>query len=96
MSRPFSYNDKNFTVIGNLLIVHVAFTGKLIRNDPICNVPPGIYERIKYRGFVGSYNRSPYSPSTALLFVQDYVLHTTTPGDFTNGEFFAIVDLKNI
>ncbi len=22
MSRPFSYNDENFTVIGNMLIIH--------------------------------------------------------------------------
>lgn len=24
MSRPFSYNDENFTVMGNLLIIHAA------------------------------------------------------------------------
>lgn len=23
MSRPFSYNDENFTVIGNTLFIHV-------------------------------------------------------------------------
>mgnify|MGYP000074356757 CR=1 FL=1 len=26
MSRPFSYNDENFTVIGNMLFVHIADT----------------------------------------------------------------------
>lgn len=25
MSRPFSYNDENFTVIGNLLFVHFKY-----------------------------------------------------------------------
>lgn len=27
MSRPFSYNDENFTVIGNILFVHVNIGG---------------------------------------------------------------------
>lgn len=26
MSRPFSYNDENFTVIGNLLFCHIRIT----------------------------------------------------------------------
>ena len=42
MSRPFSYNDVNFTVIGNLLIVHVPYNGALNTNDIICDVPPEI------------------------------------------------------
>lgn len=28
MSRPFSYSDKNFTVIGNVLFVHINYEGK--------------------------------------------------------------------
>lgn len=26
MSRPFSYNDENFTVIGNMLFIHIIIT----------------------------------------------------------------------
>lgn len=28
MSRPFSYSDKNFTVIGNVLFVHFRYDEK--------------------------------------------------------------------
>lgn len=27
MSRPFSYNDENFNVIGNLVIIHCLISG---------------------------------------------------------------------
>lgn len=30
MSRPFSYNDENFTVIGNILFAHVDIGTKKI------------------------------------------------------------------
>ena len=96
LSRPFSYNDENFTVIGTLLIVHVAFNGELKQNDKVCKVPPGIVERLKFSSFLGSYNRSPYSSRHVELFVEDYSLHIRTSGRYNNGEFFAIVDLKDI
>lgn len=40
MSRPFSYNDENFTVIGNMLFIHIcnkylAFPGKILANVPL-------------------------------------------------------------
>lgn len=25
MSRPFSYNDESFTVIGNMLFIHICY-----------------------------------------------------------------------
>lgn len=28
MSRPFSYNDENFTIIGNVPFVHTYIVGK--------------------------------------------------------------------
>ena len=88
---------KKFTVIGNLLIVHVAFDGNLDTNDIICEVPPGIGKRLKYLGFTGCYNRSPYSPIFNVQFyVQGIYLAISTPGKYTNGEFFAIADLKDI
>lgn len=97
MSRPFSYNDENFTVIGSLLIIHVAFSGKLSLNGLICKVPPEIVKRLKYSGFIGSYNRTPYSPTPDVsLFVQSDGLRVSTPGEYKDGQFFAIVDLKDI
>ena len=48
MSRPFSYNDENFTVIGNMLFGHIkipkgtsiAAWGKIIE------IPPELFKRM--------------------------------------------------
>lgn len=97
MSRPFSYNDENFTVIGSLLIIHVPFNGELKVNDGICEVPPEIIKRLKYKGFMGSYYRDPYSSIPNIgLYVGIKNLAISTPGNYTNGEFFAITNLKDI
>lgn len=44
MSRPFSYNDENFTIIGNVLFFHVLSTGALTSNKKLIEVPPEILE----------------------------------------------------
>ena len=97
MSRPFSYNDENFTVIGSLLIIHVAFTGKLYTNSVICEGPSGSAKRIKYTGFAGQYSKSTHSPEPVVKFyVSNTYLYISQEGNFKDGEFFAIVDLKDI
>lgn len=50
MSRPFTYNDENFTVIGNILFIHAKLVhsqegAESWREQPI-KVPPGITERL--------------------------------------------------
>ena len=45
MSRPFSYNDENFTVIGNLLFCHIKIESDNV-TDNIVEVPPEIYKRL--------------------------------------------------
>ena len=48
MSRPFSYNDENFTVIGNVLFIHVKTNG--VMNDTnIVEIPPAIRQRLIQR-----------------------------------------------
>lgn len=95
MSRPFSYNDENFTVIGSLLIIHIAFSGRLVRNGFICVVPPEINKRIKYKGFVGYYYMNPYNALNDIgLFVQGEKLLVSRPGEYTNGEFFCYCPLR--
>lgn len=42
MSRPFSYNDENFTVIGNLLFVHILDSKAHKAGEPIIEIPPAI------------------------------------------------------
>ena len=46
MSRPFSYNDENFTVIGNILFVHFNDTHKRKAKEPVIEVPPEIFNRL--------------------------------------------------
>lgn len=45
MSRPFSYNDDNFTVIGNVLFAHI-FTKPVSAKTKICLIPPEIAKRL--------------------------------------------------
>lgn len=46
MSRPFSYNDENFTVIGNILFLHVKITNSYKQWDNIIEIPQAIYYRM--------------------------------------------------
>lgn len=48
MSRPFSYNDENFTVIGNMLFGHIKVpkgTSVNIRQK-IVEAPPELFKRM--------------------------------------------------
>lgn len=47
MSRPFSYNDENFTVIGNVLFVHIIDNKARKAAEPVVEVPPAIFERMQ-------------------------------------------------
>ena len=46
MSRPFSYNDEIFTVIGNILFIHIIFTEKVKANSVVAVIPPEINKRL--------------------------------------------------
>ena len=39
MSRPFSYNDENFTVIGNILFCHIMVTKHLENDNLLIEIP---------------------------------------------------------
>lgn len=62
MSRPFSYNDENFTVIGNVLFVHIIDNKARNVNEPVVEIPPAIFERLKTYTNVcfASYNNPKY------------------------------------
>lgn len=65
MSRPFSYNDENFTVIGNLLFVHIHDSKAHKTDEPIIEVPPAIFSRmITYGGVVVESTRAFYGGTT--------------------------------
>lgn len=50
MSRPFTYNDENFTVIGNILFIHAKLAhspeGEVRWREQPIKIPPGIIERL--------------------------------------------------
>ena len=46
MSRPFSYNDENFTVIGNMLFVHFLDSKARKADEPVIEIPPAIFSRM--------------------------------------------------
>lgn len=48
MSRPFSYNDDNFTVTGNILFCHIAISKDIPSGDNIVEIPPAIVDRLMY------------------------------------------------
>lgn len=48
MSRPFSYNDENFTVIGNMLFVHIKVTKPVEAGQNFIEIPAGIANRLVY------------------------------------------------
>ena len=52
MSRPFSYNDENFTVIGNVLFIHVI-AEKVEPLQPIVEIPYEIGRRLLYKTAMG-------------------------------------------
>lgn len=60
MSRPFSYNDENFTVIGNLLFVHIRDSKALKAGEPIIEIPPAIISRMLTYGNVAVESTKAY------------------------------------
>ena len=52
MSRPFSYNDENFTVIGNVVFVHVL-VGQVKPLQKIVEIPYEIGRRLLHKTAMG-------------------------------------------
>ena len=46
MSRPFSYSDEDFTVIGNILFVHILRDGSCYPEMVLREVPRAIVKRL--------------------------------------------------
>ena len=79
MSRPFSYNDENFTVIGNVLFCHIKLTHTIEVNENIIEVPSAIYKRLMIRFnamFLVGYDRAPYSGQISTII------------EFSNGKYY--------
>lgn len=69
MSRPFSYSDKIFTVIGNVLFVHLRYDEGALIGTRLCEIPPAIYDRLLFYTNVGAscYPVDGYAAGTVSL-----------------------------
>ena len=70
MSRPFSYNDENFTVIGNILFIHVNIGGnEYEKGQALFNIPQAIFIRMtNYNQQATISNESNNGSSTIPIF----------------------------
>lgn len=60
MSRPFSYNDDNFTVIGNICFGHIL-TKPVLANEKICEIPTEIGLRLIQKSAHGDLQNVTFS-----------------------------------
>ena len=84
MSRPFSYNDENFTVIGNVVFVHVL-AGQVEPLQKIVEIPYEIGRRLLYKTamgflqFVDKYSNQGYQFNGTVIYEDNkYYLSTKT------------------
>ena len=104
MSRPFSYNDKNFTVIGNILFCHIEINRILQSNDIIVEIPPAIYNRIIQESIVGNLVRQLGTNNFDSYMLNAYIykegnkyyIKTTNGTGGTSFIFLAYMVLKDI
>lgn len=74
MSRPFSYNDENFTVIGNVLFVHFKYEDAANAGTRLIRIPPEIYNRLLFLSCMGmvAYSTKNSSSFDVTLSVVEY------------------------
>ena len=67
MSRPFSYNDDNFTVIGNILFVHFKVNNYIDQYSSFLEIPEELYKHMvnKSNLFIFSGTQDESSKNTA-------------------------------
>jgi hypothetical protein len=88
MSRPFSYNDQNYTVIGNMLFIHYHYNGSFF-DGLVFNVPWEIRKRV--------YHYENYLLMTNMNYLNDNAIVPVTmkPGYLTARENVDIPELNN-
>ena len=70
MSRPFSYNDENFTVIGNILFVHAhIFPKSYAVGDKLFAIPPAICDRMVTFNTFATFNTDDHTAKAGSLYV---------------------------
>ena len=103
MSRPFSYNDENFTVIGNVLYVLFKYEKAAKVGTRLIEIPPAICDRLLFYSNVcfAVYNIKDSHAATVVLTATNYnnKCYLATRDDILahNGRYiFGIFMLKDI
>ena len=103
MSRPFSYNDENFTVIGNVLYVLFKYEEAAKDGTRLIEIPPAICDRLLFYSnvYFAVYNTMGSHAATVVLTVTKYKnkYYLTTSVDMLahNARYiFGIFMLKDI
>lgn len=104
MSRPFSYNDKNFTVIGNMLFIHIHYNYQIFPGQILENVPLAIRNRVcHYETYLIMTNTNSVSDNALVPVTMRYGYLTARDGfpkipDLENGErwYYGMYLLKDI
>lgn len=71
MSRPFSYNDENFTVIGNICFIHLKTIGVVEEGAVLATIPPAIAERLIQKTCYSFYQMEGTGMSGGILILKD-------------------------
>ena len=100
MSRPFSYNDENFTVIGNVLFCHIEVS-HVEPNSNIAEIPPAIYNRLlqsSTKAIVCRISNLNDSYIFGIFVSKENGKYYLKIGDYVNGTFLvtAFMFLKDI
>lgn len=74
MSRPFSYNDENFTVIGNVLYVFFKYEEAAAPGTRLIEIPPAIYDRLLFNSNMcyGVYNHNNAHAGSIVVSTVNY------------------------
>ena len=103
MSRPFSYNDENFTVIGNVLFVHIKYEKSAVPGERLCEIPRAIFDRLLFYSNLATtgYPILGYSGGFFHLMTIEYenkfyLSNKTSIDKINNRYIFSIFMLKDI
>ena len=93
MSRPFSYNDENFTVIGNVLFCHIKVVKNTSAGNEIIKIPPAIADRLLHSTshastVVSDFNKAGLKDFTLYVRTADsYYYFSTSMNITTNADY---------
>ena len=103
MSRPFSYNDENFTVIGNVLYVHFKYEQAADPGTILIEIPPAICDRLLFFSSFGMtvFERKDSNAGQVVLTVIDrdnksYLTNKNTIGANVGKYIFGTFMLKDV